>query len=93
LSSTFNIVADIVARISHVPRETVVPESNLLKDLGVDSLDLLDIGFAIDEAFGVRMPIEQWLHAVHMKAAAAADHFVLREICARIDELIVAAAA
>jgi acyl carrier protein len=93
LSSTFNIVADIVARTSHVPRETIVPESNLLKDLGVDSLDLLDIGFAIDEAFGVRMPIEQWLHAVHMKSAAAADHFVLHELCARVDQLIVAAAA
>lgn len=70
-----------------------MPESNLLKDLGVDSLDLLDIGFAIDEAFGVRMPIEQWLRAVHMKTAAAEQHFVLRELCTRIDQLIVAAAA
>ena len=93
MASTFDIVADIIARISHVPRDTIVPESNLLIDLGIDSLDLFDIGFAIDEAFGVRMPIEQWLHSVHMKAAVAEQHFVLRELCARVDELIEAAAA
>lgn len=93
MASTFDIVADIIARNCHVPRETIVPESNLLSDLGIDSLDLLDIEFAVDEAFGVRMPIEQWLHAMHLRVASAEQHFVMRELCACIDALIVAAAA
>lgn len=88
MPSTFEIVADIIVRNCHVPRETIVPESNLLSDLGIDSLDLLDVGFAIDEAFGVRVPLEEWLHATHLKVALAEQHFVMHELCARIDTLI-----
>ena len=63
---TFDIVAEIIALTCEVPRERITPDSNLMNGLGIDSLDLLDITFAIDEAFGIVMPIDQWLHAVHM---------------------------
>ena len=63
---TFDIVAEIIALTCEVPRERITPDSNLVNDLRIDSLDLLDITFAIDDAFGIAMPIDQWLHAVHM---------------------------
>jgi acyl carrier protein len=85
--STFDQVADIVALTCQVPREDITPDSNLLADLGIDSLDLLDVGCVVDDAFGIRLPLEQWLHAVHMKRAAAERCFVMRDICASIDAL------
>jgi acyl carrier protein len=87
---TFDIVAEIIALTCEVPRERITPDSNLVNDLGIDSLDLLDITFAIDDAFGIAMPIDRWLHAVHMGRISSDQYFVMRGFCANIDALIVA---
>ena len=88
---TFDIVAEIIALTCEVPRKRITPDSNLVNDLGIDSLDLLDITFAIDDALGISMPIDQWLHAVHIGRIPSDQYFVMRGFCANIDALIVAA--
>ena len=52
MSSTFDQVATIIAETCDIPRDTITPESHAIDDLGIDSLDFLDIAFAIDKAFG-----------------------------------------
>jgi acyl carrier protein len=89
--STFAIVADIIAQTCHISHETIALDSDL-HDLGIDSLDLLDIGFALDDAFGIRVPLEQWLHAAQMKRPAERC-LIVRELCASIDTMMDAAAA
>ena len=93
LPSTFDIVTDIIVQSCHIPREAITQDTHLLTDLGIDSLDLLDVVSAVDDAFGIRVPVEQWLHAVHMDAGPAGQQFVMRELCASIDALIAAPAA
>jgi acyl carrier protein len=93
LPSTFDIVTDIIVQSCQIPRETITPDTDLLTDLGIDSLDLLDVVAAVDDAFGVRVPVERWLHALHMHAGQAGQQFVMRELCASIDALIAAPAA
>ena len=51
MSSTFDTVANIISETCDIPRETIKPESHAINDLGIDSLDFLDIAFAIDKAF------------------------------------------
>lgn len=93
MPSTFDIVADIIVQSCHIPRETITEDSHLLTDLGIDSLDLLDVVSAVDDAFGIRVPVEQWLHAVHMDASPAGQQFVMRALCASIDALVAMPAA
>ena len=93
LPSTFEVVAGIIERSCHIPRDAITPDSHLLNDLGIDSLDMLDVISAVDDAFGVRVPIEQWLHAIHLNATLAEQHFVMRRLCASIDALIAEPAA
>lgn len=93
LPSTFDIVADIIVQSCHIPREAITQDTDLLTDLGIDSLDLLDVVSAVDDVFGIRVPVEQWLHAVHMNAGPAGQQFVMRELCASIDGLIATPAA
>ncbi len=38
--------------------ETISSTTNMIEDLGVDSLDFLDIAFEIDRAFGIKLPID-----------------------------------
>ena len=52
---------DIFARLSKILQEAlrveparITPESTVFDDLGAESLDLLDIRFRVDDAFGLK---------------------------------------
>jgi len=90
VSSTFDRVADIIAETSEIDRDKITPESNTIDDLGIDSLDFLDIVFAIDKAFGIKVPLEQWTQEVNDGKASTEEYFVLKNLCAKIDELVAA---
>jgi acyl carrier protein len=92
MSSTFDTVANIISETCDIPRENIKPESHAMTDLGIDSLDFLDIAFAIDKAFGIKIPLEQWTQEVNDGKADADQYFVLQNLCARIDGLVAAKA-
>ena len=89
----FNTVADIIAEVSSIDRGTITPDAHAINDLGIDSLDFLDIAFAVDKRFGIKMPIEQWMQEINEGRASVDNYFVLRNLCQRIDELVAAKAA
>ena len=90
MSSTFDTVVNIIAETCDIERTTIKPESHAINDLGIDSLDFLDVAFAIDKTFGIKMPIEQWTQEVNDGKATTEQYFVLRNLCARIDDLVAA---
>ena len=93
MSSTFETVAGIISDTADIPREQITPESHAIADLGIDSLAFLDIAFAIDKAFGIKLPIEAWTEEVNRGDTPAERYFVMRNLCARIDEVIATKAA
>ncbi|WP_241771247.1 acyl carrier protein, partial [Acidisphaera rubrifaciens] len=90
MSSTFDTVAGIIAETCDIPREKITPESHAINDLGIDSLDFLDVAFAIDKAFGIKMPLEQWTQEVNEGKVSSDRYFVLKDLCANIDALTAA---
>ena len=93
MSQTFETVASIIAEVCNIDREKIRPEAHTIDDLGIDSLDFLDIAFAIDKRFGIKMPIEQWMQEINEGRASVDNYFILRNLCQRIDELVAAKAA
>lgn len=93
MSDTFDRVADIIAETSEIERETITPESHTIDDLGIDSLDFLDIVFAIDKDFGIKIPLEKWTQEVNDGKAPAEEYFVMKNLVAKIDELAAAKSA
>jgi acyl carrier protein len=92
MASTFETVARIIASTSDVPIERITPDSHVMKDLEVDSLGFLDVAFEIDQTFGIRLPVEDWLQNV--KGGYDGDmYFVLRNLCQHIDQVAGSAAA
>jgi acyl carrier protein len=90
MSSTFDIVAEVISETSEIPREQITPDVHAIDDLGIDSLDFLDIVFALDKKFGIKIPLEAWTEEVNQGRAKVEDYFVLKNLCARIDELVAA---
>ncbi len=93
MSGTFDKVADIIAETCDIPRDTITPDSHAINDLEIDSLDFLDVAFAIDKTFGIKMPLEQWTAEVNEGKATTDKYFVLKNLAARIDELVAAKGA
>ena len=93
MPSTFDTVVNIIDDTCDIPRENIKPESHAINDLGIDSLDFLDGAFAIDKSFGIKMPIEQWTQEVNDGKATTERYFVLKNLCARIDDLVAAKTA
>ncbi|MDD9909630.1 MAG: acyl carrier protein [Ahrensia sp.] len=86
--STFDKVADIISETSEIPREDITPDSHTIDDLGIDSLDFLDIVFAIDKEFGIKIPLEKWTQEVNDGNASTEEYFVMKNLCAKIDGLV-----
>jgi acyl carrier protein len=93
MSATFDKVADIIAETCDIPRDNIKPESHAINDLEIDSLDFLDIAFAIDKTFGIKLPLEQWTQEVNDGKATTDQYFVLNNLSEQIDKLIAAKGA
>jgi acyl carrier protein len=93
MSSTFDTVAGIISETCDIPRDGITPDSHAINDLGIDSLDFLDVAFAIDKAFGIKMPLEQWTQDVNEGKVSSEQYFVMKDLCANIDALVAAKTA
>lgn len=93
MPSTFEKVAKIIADTSEIDIATITPDSHTIDDLGIDSLDFLDIVFAIDKEFGIKVPLEKWTQNVNDGKVPTEEYFLMRNLCAKIDELVAAKAA
>lgn len=92
MPSTFDTIAEIIADISEIPVEEISEKSHAITDLQIDSLDFLDIVFAIDKKFGIKVPLEAWTQDINENQTPSEDYFVMGNLCARIEELITAKA-
>ncbi|MCY4238111.1 MAG: acyl carrier protein [Rhodospirillaceae bacterium] len=84
---TFELVAEIISDICSINRADITPDTHTVDDLGIDSLDFLDVTFDIDKRFGIKMPVEQWMEEVNQGNADAAEFFVMKNLVTRIEEL------
>ncbi|GAA8273903.1 acyl carrier protein [Helicobacter pylori] len=58
-SALFEQVRSIIAEQLNVDAAQVTPEVEFVKDLGVDSLDVVELIMALEEKFGIEIPDEQ----------------------------------
>ena len=90
MANTFEKVASIIADTSEIDIDSITPQSHTIDDLGIDSLDFLDIVFAIDKEFGIKVPLEKWTQEVNDGKVSTEEYFVMENLCAKIDALVAA---
>ncbi len=56
--SIFEKLQEIIAEQLEMDAEEVTYESNILDDLGADSLDVVDLVMTIEDEFGIEVPDE-----------------------------------
>lgn len=55
----FDEVKEVVVEQLNAKPEQVKPEAEFVKDLGADSLDVVELVMALEEKFGIEIPDEQ----------------------------------
>ena len=55
---TFEKIRAILSEQLSVDEEAISLESNIIDDLGADSLDLVDMAMTVEDEFGVELPEE-----------------------------------
>ena len=68
---------DILARHSAAEKKAFTPDKNLKLDLGLDSLDVAEIVYELEEAFGIKIPDDS---AEHLLSISDTVDFVHRRL-------------
>ncbi|WP_238700995.1 acyl carrier protein, partial [Helicobacter pylori] len=58
-TNLFETIQAVIAERLEIDVSQVTPEAKLVKDLGVDSLDIVELIMALEERFGIEIPDEQ----------------------------------
>ncbi|GHP91127.1 hypothetical protein VN0264_10320 [Helicobacter pylori] len=58
-TNLFETIQAVIAEQLEIDVSQVTPEAKLVKDLGVDSLDIVELIMALEERFGIEIPDEQ----------------------------------
>ncbi|WRF13766.1 acyl carrier protein [Helicobacter pylori] len=58
-TNLFETIQAVIANQLNIDASQVTPEAKFVKDLGVDSLDIVELIMALEERFGIEIPDEQ----------------------------------
>jgi acyl carrier protein len=83
---TLDLIQKALFEECAVPAESLRPDTHLLKDLGIDSLDLLNASFRIEKDCGVKLPFRAWLELEYGDTPAEPSPFLVAEICRWLEE-------
>ncbi|HEY8256163.1 MAG TPA: acyl carrier protein [Gemmatimonadales bacterium] len=65
------LVRDIVAEVLVISPEAVTPDAALVRDLGAESIDFMDLVFRLEEALETRIPYTRWQRFLETRLAGA----------------------
>jgi acyl carrier protein len=63
-SEVIEAVNDVFANSFEIPREQIKPEAQIFADLGLDSLDVVDLVAAIQKRFGIQVRDDERIRSI-----------------------------
>jgi acyl carrier protein len=63
-SEVIEAVNDVFANSFEIPREQIKPEAQIFADLGLDSLDIVDLVAAIQKRFGIQVRDDERIRSI-----------------------------
>jgi acyl carrier protein len=56
----FEKMKDLMAEMLDISRNEITDEAAFISDLGADSLDVVELAMAVEETFGIKIPVEDY---------------------------------
>ena len=80
-------LVEIISEFVDIEDKEISPETNLITDLEVDSIDFLDITSEIDDVFDIELPVDKWAAGEGFEGKSIIDFTTVRLISEFIDDL------
>ncbi len=94
MTATFDQVANIIAETVRYPRDTRSRRKATRSTISASTVSISSISPSPSTRhFGIKLPLEKWTQEVNDGKATTEQYFVLKNLSARIDELVAAKGA
>jgi acyl carrier protein len=87
MSEVMQSVREIISDVCDIPIDEIQPGVHVLQELGVDSVDFLDVVHEIDRKYEITLPVEDWANAVN-RGEPDTKYFVIDRIVEHIEHML-----
>jgi len=88
MQDIYDFVVSTLAKTCKVDPRHITPATDLFSDLGIDSADFLNVAYVIEDRYGIRMPVGEWMSEVNVGDTSAAEHFRIDNFVAAISRFV-----
>ncbi len=85
-------LTEILVAACGISANQITNDTNVIFDLGIDSIEFLDVTYDIDKKFSIKLPIEDWMSSVNEGEASLDSYFLMRNFVQHINKLMTVAA-
>ena len=82
-------VKDLISSICGIDENLIQPQTNLIDELAIDSIDFMDVTYEIDKKYKIKLPVADWMTEINAGKAKISDYFVMSKLVDRIERLAV----
>lgn len=80
-------VRDVFVQVCGLEPAELGAETNLIEDVDIDSIDFMDATYEIDQKYGIKLPVEDWMEEVNAGTEGSKERFVLGNLVREIERL------
>lgn len=88
MTDVYEFVRSELAKACKIDASFITPATDLFNDLGIDSFGILNISYAIEDHFGICMPVGEWMSEVNTGDSASTEQFRMDNFVATIAQLV-----
>jgi acyl carrier protein len=66
-----DLITEIVAEVLVIPSDAIHPGASLIRDLGAESIDFMDLVFRLEDALGRSIPYTRWQRFLEVNLAGS----------------------
>ncbi|MDE9482413.1 hypothetical protein KKJ06_12820 [Xenorhabdus bovienii] len=68
--------------------DNIAEDTSFFNDLGLDSIDFINVVYEIDSHYGIKIPIGQWMSEVNEGEANMSKYFVMGNFVDAVNRLV-----
>ena len=88
MESIYDYVVQVLAETCDIEPQDITEETNFFSDLGIESVDFLDVVYELDKHYKVTIPVGRWMSEINEGDEPEVEHFVMDNFVRAITSLI-----
>lgn len=88
MNDVFQTLVNAIVEVCGIDPSDITEDKHIIDDLGVDSIDFLDITYELDKKYNIKIPVDNWVALINENVARSEDYFVVKSFIDQVGRLI-----